>query len=38
MCVLLFDVFDGCSLVKKFIGKIMSNIYTIETNWRENLS
>ena len=27
MCVLLFDVFDGCSLVKKQIGKGMSNTY-----------
>ena len=27
MCVLLFDVFNGCSLVKKEIGKGMSNIY-----------
>ena len=28
MCVLLFDVFNGCSLVKKSIGKEMSTIYT----------
>ena len=27
MYVLLFDVFGGCSLVKKKIGKGMSNIY-----------
>ena len=27
MCVLLFDVFNGCSLVKKEIIKGMSNIY-----------
>ena len=27
MCVLLFDVFNECSLVKKQIGKGMSNIY-----------
>ena len=30
MCVLLFDVFNGCSSVKKnkiMIGKEMSNIY-----------
>ena len=27
MCVLLFDVFNGYSLVKKYIGKGMSNIY-----------
>ena len=27
MCVILFDVFDGCSLVKKQIGKEMSNVY-----------
>ena len=27
MCVLLFDVFNGCSLVKKQIGKGMSNMY-----------
>ena len=27
MCVLLFGVFNGCSLVKKQIGKEMSNIY-----------
>ena len=27
MCVLLFDVFNRCSLVKKLIGKVMSNIY-----------
>ena len=27
MCVLLFDVFNGFSLVKKQIGKGMSNIY-----------
>ena len=33
MCVLLFDVFNGCSLVKKSIGKEMSTIYT-EKNWR----
>ena len=26
MCVLLFNVF-GCSLIKKWIGKGMSNIY-----------
>ena len=38
MRVLLFDVFNGCSLLKKYISKRMSNIYTIETNWRENLS
>ena len=25
MCVLLFDGFNGCSLVKKYIGKGMSN-------------
>ena len=31
MCVLLFDVFNECSLVKKQIGKGMSNIY----NWEE---
>ena len=27
MCVLLFDVFNGSSVVKKYIGKGMSNIY-----------
>ena len=27
MCVILFDVFNGCSVVKKLIGKGMSNIY-----------
>ena len=27
MCVLLFDVFNGYSSVKKQIGKVMSNIY-----------
>ena len=27
MCVLLFDVFNECSLVKSLIGKGMSNIY-----------
>ena len=27
MCVLLFDVFNGCSLVKKWISKGMPNIY-----------
>ena len=27
MCVLSFDVFHGCSLVKKQIGKGMSSIY-----------
>ena len=27
MCVLLFDVFNGYSLVKKQIGKGMSSIY-----------
>ena len=27
MFVLLFDVFNGCSLVKKEIGEGMSNIY-----------
>ena len=27
ICVLLFDVFNGCSLAKKYIGKGMSNIY-----------
>ena len=27
MCVLLFDVFNGCSLVEKEIGKGMSKIY-----------
>ena len=27
MCVLLFDVFNGSSLVKKLIGKGMPNIY-----------
>ena len=27
MCVLLFDACNGCSLVKKWIGKGMSNIY-----------
>ena len=27
MCVLLFYVLNGCSLVKKQIGKGMSNIY-----------
>ena len=30
MCVLLFDVFNGCSFVKKQIGKGMSNIYCWE--------
>ena len=27
MCVLLFDVFNRCSLVRKWKGKGMSNIY-----------
>ena len=27
MCVLLFSVFNGCSSVKKLIGKGMPNIY-----------
>ena len=27
MCVLLFDVFNGCSFLKKWTGKGMSNIY-----------
>ena len=27
MCFILFDVFNGCSVVKKLIGKGMSNIY-----------
>ena len=27
MCVHLFNVFNGCSLVKKSIGKGMSHIY-----------
>ena len=27
MCFILFDVFNGCSVVKKSIGKGMSNIY-----------
>ena len=27
MCVPLFDIFNWCSLVKKQIGKGMSNIY-----------
>ena len=27
MCVLLFDACNGCSLVKKWIGERMSNIY-----------
>ena len=27
MFVLLFDVFDGCSLVKKSTGKRISSIY-----------
>ena len=27
MCVLLFDVFDGCSLEKQWIGKLMSSTY-----------
>ena len=27
MCVLVFDVFNGCTLVKRWIGKGMSNIY-----------
>ena len=31
MCVLLFDVFNGCSLVKKWISKGMSNTYYWET-------
>ena len=26
MCVILFDVFNGSSLVKKLVGKEMSNI------------
>ena len=30
MCVLLFGLFDGCSLVKKYMGKGMSNIYYLE--------
>ena len=30
MCVLLFNVFNGCSLGKKEISKGMSNIYLIE--------
>ena len=48
MCVLLFDVFNGCSLVKKSIGKGMSNIYYWEKltfsnlvgklNWRNALA
>ena len=33
MCVLLFDVFNGCFWVKKYIGKGMSNIY-----YREKLT
>ena len=32
MWVLLFDVFNRCSVVKKWIGKGMSNIYYWE-NW-----
>ena len=31
MCVILFDVFNGCSLRKKKIGKGMLNIYYWET-------
>ena len=27
MCVYLFDIVNGCSLVKKVIGKGMSNIF-----------
>ena len=27
MWVLLFDVLNGCPIVKKYIGKGMSNIY-----------
>ena len=30
MCVLLFDGFNGCSLIRKLIGKGMSNIYYCE--------
>ena len=30
MCVLLFDAFNGCSLIRKLIGKGMSNIYYCE--------
>ena len=30
MSVLLFDTFNGCSLVKKLIGKEMLNIYYSE--------
>ena len=33
MCVLLFDVFNGCSLVKKWIGKEYQT-FTTEKNWR----
>ena len=32
MCVFLFDVFNGCSLVKKYIGKGISIIYCLEKN------
>ena len=27
MCVLLFDIFNWCSLLQKWIGKGISNIY-----------
>ena len=48
ICAILFDVFYGCSLVKKYIRKGMSNIYFCRkltfskpvgkvTSWRENL-
>ena len=38
MCVLLFDVFKGCCLVKKWIGKGMSNIYYWEKQTFSKLS
>ena len=31
MCVFLFDVLNGCSLVNKYIGKRMSKLCFLET-------
>ena len=38
MCVLSFDVFKGCSLMKKEIGKGTSNIHYWEKQRSQNLS
>ena len=31
MCVFLFDLLNGCSLVNKYIGKRMSELCFLET-------